>query len=134
MLPEHLEEWEKIHREIPQNTVILVNFGWSSKYNNRTMYYGNAEPPYQFPGISAAAAEWIINTKKVLGVGVDTPSTDCGKSTTYPTHRILSANNIFGLENVDLENKNLPSRDFDLIILPVKIKNGSGGPCRIVAV
>lgn len=76
----------------------------------------------------------MANSGKILGVGVDTPSTDAGNSTSFSTHAILSAANIFGLENVALHDANLPAKGFNLIVLPLKIKGGSGGPCRIVAI
>ena len=39
-------------------------------------------------------------SRSVVGVGVDTPSTDFGQSRSFETHQILAAENIWGLENV----------------------------------
>ena len=58
---------------------------------------------------------------------------DYGRSSDFPTHRILCEANIYGLENVaNLEQ--LPADGATLIALPIKVKGGSGGPVRIVAI
>jgi kynurenine formamidase len=45
---------------------------------------------------------------------------------------MLAKNNIPILENVANLNE-LPSKGFTIIALPMKIKGGSGGPARIIA-
>jgi len=71
--------------------------------------------------------------RKVSGVGIDTASVDYGQSKDFQTHRILYAQNIYGLENVANLDR-LPPTGALLIALPMKIKGGTGGPVRIVAV
>jgi kynurenine formamidase len=64
---------------------------------------------------------------------LDTPSIDYGQSTLFESHRILSDKNIPAFENVaSLET--LPTKGFLVIALPMKIKGGSGGPLRIIAI
>lgn len=136
LLPEHLETWVKEHGEVPENAIVLIDFGWSCKYqsSNRSSYFGAQSPPYSFPGISASAAEWIVKSGRVRGVGVDTASLDYGKSELFDVHKLIATAGLFGLENVDLCNKNLPAKGFDLIALPMKTGEGTGAPVRIVAV
>jgi len=66
-------------------------------------------------------------------VGIDTPSIDYGQSTLFETHVALMTNNIPAFENVANLDK-LPATGFQVIALPIKIKGGSGGPLRIIAV
>jgi kynurenine formamidase len=66
-------------------------------------------------------------------IGLDTASIDHGQSTLFESHRALFAKNIPALENVANLDK-LPTKGFLVIALPMKIKRGSGGPLRIVAV
>jgi kynurenine formamidase len=66
-------------------------------------------------------------------VGIDTPSIDYGQSTTYPTHQVLFAANIPAFENVANLDQ-LPEIGSYVVALPMKIRRGSGGPLRIVAV
>ena len=49
------------------------------------------------------------------------------------THRILSAANIYGLENL-AELERLPAKGATLIALPMKIGGGTGGPTRVIAI
>ena len=65
-------------------------------------------------------------------VGIDTPSIDYGKSTNFGVHRRLFAANIPAFENV-AHVEQLPATGAYVIALPIKIKGGSGGPLRIVA-
>lgn len=88
---------------------------------------------FHFPGLSEEVAEWIVHSGRVFGVGSDTPSIDAGQSKDFKAHQVLSKNNIYILENVALNGTDLPEKDFNLFALPMKIRYGTGAPCRIVA-
>ncbi|XP_022184520.2 kynurenine formamidase [Nilaparvata lugens] len=130
----HLEEWEQMHGNITTTTVILINFGWASKWTNKTLYFGYSRYQCHFPKISKEAAEWIANNENIVGVGVDTASVDYGPNDDYKVHKVLSRANIFNLENVNLNNVDLPARGFSLIIMPMKLSEGVAAPCRIIAI
>lgn len=132
---DHLKKWEHDNDPLPHRSVILVNFGWAHKFGNRQLYYNNdtQRSLLSFPGLSKEAAQWIVDSKKVFGVGVDSPSVDAGSSTSFDVHKILSKANIYNLENVALNGTTLPSKGFKLIMQPIKIIGGTGGPCRILA-
>ncbi|XP_050539565.1 isatin hydrolase-like [Daktulosphaira vitifoliae] len=130
----HLIEWEKTYGLIPNRSVILINFGWSHNFGNRLKYYSSENSNMRFPGLSSEAAQWIIDTGRVYGVGVDCPSVDPGNSKTLSFHRIISKANIYNLENVALNGTSLPPKGFKLIIQPIKLLDGTGGPCRILAI
>ncbi|KAE9531964.1 hypothetical protein AGLY_010166 [Aphis glycines] len=130
---DHLKAWEQANGPLPNRSVILVNFGWAHKFGDRQSYYSGLHEPYRFPGLSEDAAQWIVDSGKVYGVGVDGPSVDPGQSTTYSVHGILSKANLYNLENVALNGTTLPPRGFKLVIQPVKIDGGTGGPVRILA-
>lgn len=56
-------------------------------------------------GINVGAAQIFSGLeretlRRVVGVGLDTPSLDHGASTHFPTHVELAEANIFGLENL----------------------------------
>jgi kynurenine formamidase len=85
-----------------------------------------------FPGVSSEAARLFVE-RRVDGVGIDTASLDHGPSTDFRTHRILNGAGIYGLENL-ASLDGLPATGATLIALPVKIRNGTGGPVRVIAV
>lgn len=132
-----LENWEKTNGAIPEKCIVLFKTGYGAFYPDRLRYFGTAKkgaeaiPELHFPGISAEAATWMRD-KKVKAVGLDTPSLDFGQSKDFMAHRILLAANIPGFENVAGLEK-LPAKDFSVLALPMKIREGSGAPLRIVA-
>ena len=133
-----LEAWERDHTPIPEGTVVLIRTGWGSRWPDRARYLGTTKtgaaalPELHFPGIHPDAARWLV-ARKVRAVGIDTPSIDYGQSTTFETHQILFAADIPAFENL-AHLSAVPATGAFVIALPMKIRGGSGGPLRIVAV
>ena len=129
--------WEAANGLIPPRAIVLFRSGWSKRWPDAQGYLGTAErgaeavPKLHFPGISEAAARWLV-AREVSAVGIDTASVDHGQSTDFMAHRVLYEANIPGFENVarlDL----LPARGAWVVALPMKIRGGSGAPLRIAA-
>ena len=85
-----------------------------------------------FPGLHPEAAKWLAQNRSVRAVGIDTASIDFGQSTHFQSHVSLFEKNIPALENVANLGE-LPETGFVVLALPMKIRGGSGGPVRIVA-
>src|SRR5881296_719304 len=138
IVPADLEAWERAHARIPERAIVLFRTGWGSRWPDRARYLGTtktgpaAVAELHFPGIHPDAARWLV-THKVRAVGIDTPSIDYGQSTTFDTHQILFAADIPAFENV-AHLSTVPATGAFVIALPMKIRGGSGGPLRIVAV
>ena len=130
--------WEKKHGT-KLNGIILLRTGFGKFWPDRTKYLGTEERGAQavtklhFPGLHPDAAKWLVTNRSLKAVGLDTASIDYGQSTLFQSHVTLFEKNIPALENVANLDQ-LPERDFTVIALPMKIKGGSGGPVRIVAV
>jgi kynurenine formamidase len=86
-----------------------------------------------FPGLDPDAARWLVEERSIDAVGLDTPSIDRGQSQLFESHRILFAANVPAFENVARLDE-LPGAGFTVVALPMKIRGGSGGPLRIIAV
>ena len=133
-----LEEWERAHGRIPDETIVLVRTGWSSRWPDKARYLGTTKTGTEgvaelhFPGIDSSAARWLAVERRVRAVGIDTPSIDYGQSKTFDTHVTLLGRNIPAFENVAALERLPPTGAF-IVALPMKIKGGSGGPLRIVA-
>jgi kynurenine formamidase len=131
-----VEAWERQHGTIRKGSIVLFRTGWGKFWPDKKRYLGSDvagdTANLHFPGIATAAAQLLVK-RGVYGVGIDTASNDHGQSKTFETHRILAAENIYGIENVaNLER--LPATGATLIVAPIKIENGTGGPARIVAI
>jgi kynurenine formamidase len=112
--------------------------GWGRYYPDKSKYLGTerqgeaAVRELHFPGLAPAAADWLVNNRKISAIGLDTASIDRGQSQFFECHRILFKAGILVLENVANMDQ-LPPKGFELIALPMKIEGGSGAPVRIVA-
>ncbi|XP_064077723.1 isatin hydrolase-like [Macrobrachium nipponense] len=132
--------WLDEHGPLPNGVIVFVRTGWASRYSNKTAYFGtdkNDTTKLVFPGISKGAAQLLVSHEavsgnKVVGVGLDTPSLDYGKSQDFETHQTLMRANVYGLENVANLDR-LPTKGFNVIVMPIKLRGGSGGPARILA-
>ena len=133
------ENWEKRNGKIPAGTIVLLRTGFGKFYPDRKKYLGTEErgaeavAKLHFPGLDPAAARWITTNRSIKAIGLDTASIDYGQSTLFESHRALFEKNVPAFENVaNLDH--LPAKGFSVIALPMKIKGGSGGPLRIIAV
>jgi kynurenine formamidase len=131
--------WERRHGRIPAGAIVLLRTGFGKFYPDRKKYLGTdqrgagAVASLHFPGLAPEAARWLTKNRKINAIGLDTASIDYGQSKLFESHRTLFAQNIPAFENVaNLDD--LPVSGFQVIALPMKIKGGSGGPLRIVAV
>lgn len=130
---EHIETWERKHGKIPSGAVVLLNTGWGRFWDNVPRYQNrDVQGRMHFPGYSAEAAEFLVNERDAKGLGIDTLSIDYGLSRDFAVHHLVNRAGRYGLENVARLNE-LPPRGFWLIIAPIKIQTGSGGPARIFA-
>lgn len=134
-----LKEWESEQgQEIPSESIVLLETGYSSFYPNKKKYLGTdkkgaeAAKLLHFPGLSPEAAQWLVSNRDIHAIGIDTPSIDYGQSYEFKSHVILLGENIPVFENLTNLNK-LPLIGFDIVALPMKIKGGSGAPLRVVA-
>ena len=134
-----IENWEKQNGRIPEGTIVLLRTGFGKFYPDRKKYLGTEErgaeavAKLHFPGLDPAAARWITQNRSIKAIGLDTASIDYGQSQLFESHRTLFEKNIPAFENVANLDQ-LPVKGFSVIALPMKIKGGSGGPLRIIAI
>jgi kynurenine formamidase len=127
-----VEEWEKRHGRIPEGAITLLRTGWSARWPDAQKYRNqDAKGQMHFPGYSVDAVKLLIE-RNVSGLGCDTPSTDYGASTDFAVHHLALGSGLFHLENLaDLSD--LPEAGAFLIVAPIKLEGGSGGPVRVFA-
>ena len=128
---------EQKHGRISNGSILLVRTGWGKLWPDKQKYMGTAKAGdvanLHFPGFSREAAEFLVKQRSLNGLGIDTASIDYGQSKDFIVHRIVYGAGLFGLENVANLDK-LPVTGATLIALPMKIKGGTGGPVRIIAI
>ena len=69
--------------------------------------------------------------KNIVGIGIDTLSPD-GSNMSFPVHHKILGAGKYIIENLCHLEK-LPAVGARVMALPLKIKNGSEAPCRVIA-
>lgn len=133
-----LKQWEIQHGQIPKGSAVLMNTGFAEFWPDQEQYMGTTKrgpeaiAELHFPGFSESAARFLATERGVAAVGLDTPSIDYGQSKDFIAHQILYSQNIIGFENIASMSE-LPATGAWIVALPMKIRDGSGGPLRIIA-
>jgi kynurenine formamidase len=118
---------------ISARSFVLVRTGWSKRWSNPQAYLNaDAKKVLHFPGVSVEAARFLLKERKVLGIGIDTPSVDPGTSTDFAEHHVLLQAGMVNLENLD-HLEALPARGAYLFAAALPIKGGTGAPARVFA-
>jgi kynurenine formamidase len=130
----HIEAWEAQHGPIPARSWVLFRTDWSKRDGDA--YTNRREDGAHTPGPSAEAVRYMVETRDVIGLGVETIGTDAGQAhfltPPHPAHMLLHGAGRYGLQclrNLD----QLPPIGAVIIAAPLKIKGGSGSPLRVLA-
>lgn len=125
--PDVVERFEKVHGKIQPNSFVIFYTGWDTYWSNPTQYRNDLH----FPSVHEDTAN-ILLERDVAGIGIDTLSPDAG-GIDYPVHRVILGAGKYLVENV-ANAKNLPPIGAKIMIMPMKIKEGTEAPIRIAAI
>lgn len=123
--------WETKHGAVPAGAMVFFATGWDARWPDRARYMNERDGIKHFPGIAPDAARYLRD-HRIAGMGIDTPSVDYGPSTTFETHGITNPAGIFHIESA-ANLTQLPATGFTVVVAPIKIAGGSGGPTRVFA-
>ena len=128
-----IANWEKQNGQIPENSVIILRTGWSEKWDSQKQYRNpDGQDVMHFPGYSLDAAKFLVESRRAIGLGIDTLSVDNGPSKDFPVHHYTATKSVYHLENV-ADVWRVPATGALVLVAPAKIEGGSGGPVRILA-
>jgi len=125
--------WEKSYGVIPNGAIVMARTGWDARWNSAKDYRdADANGVMHFPGYSVEAARFLVEERKIVGIGIDTLSIDSGPSQNFAVHHYTLAHSVYQLENV--ANLGLvPEHGATAVVAPMKLEGGSGAPVRILA-
>jgi kynurenine formamidase len=130
--PEDIASWEQANGQVPPGAVVMARTGWSARWASMQQYRNaDAKGVKHFPGFAVDTVKFLVEARKIAGLGIDTLSVDYGPSDRYLVHRYTAPHNVYQLENVALEGA--PAAGAIVVVAPAKLEGGSGGPVRIYA-
>ncbi len=121
-----IKKFESKFGAIPENSFVLFYTGWSKHWNDREKYHNN----HIFPSLDISSAKILVE-RKIVGLGTDTLSCDRGDNG-FPVHGIVLGAGKYLVENIANADK-LPPLGSKICVLPVKIKDGTEAPIRLIA-
>ncbi len=132
--PEFIRTWEKDYGEIPAGCWVLMRSDWSKRRGGA--YLNMRSDGAHSPGPSGDAVKFLIEERDILGFGTETVGTDAGQAAhltpPYPAHYLFHGAGKYGLQCLNHLDR-LPPTGAILICPPLKIRNGSGSPLRVLA-
>lgn len=131
--PDDLERFERRYGRIPRHAVVAMYSGWEARAGSVEAYRNtDATGTMRFPGFGKDAVDWLLERRRIRGIGVDTMSLDNGSSSSFDVHLTVLGADRYGVEN--LRNlKQIPARGATLVLGLIPWREGSGGPCRAFA-
>ncbi|HXJ66609.1 MAG TPA: cyclase family protein [Actinomycetota bacterium] len=131
-----VKAFERLHGPLPQGGWLLYRTGWDARAHDQAAFLNANDTGPHTPGISIDCAKWLAEEAPIVGVGVETVGTDAGAAHSFdppfPCHSFLLGANKYGLTQLANLSR-LPPTGAVLIVAPLKIVNGSGSPCRALA-
>ncbi len=124
--PSAIEKFEKSQGKIPNHSLVIFNTGWANYWGTPKKYHNN----HKFPSVHVSTAELLLQ-RGIVGIGTDTLSCDKG-DTGFPVHRAILGADKYLIENIANPNL-LPATGAKVLVLPMKIKDGTEAPIRLIA-
>jgi kynurenine formamidase len=124
--------FEARHGVVPEGSVVLIATGWDRFWSDHGRYMNDRDGVKHFPGLSVEAVTYLAKERRVAGIGIDTPSIDYGPSTAFEAHKVSMGLGVYHIENA-AHLTPLPETGFMVVVAPIDIAGGSGGPTRLFA-
>jgi kynurenine formamidase len=135
LTPAHVEAWEKKHGRVDAGSWVLMRTDWS-KRRAPAAFLNMTDTGAHVPGPHPDLVPFLARERDVIGWGSEGVGTDAGQAfrfdPPFPCHSIMHGSNKFGLASLTNLDQ-LPPKGAILITPPLKIVNGSGSPCRVLA-
>lgn len=130
---QQIEAWEAKHQKIPSNALVILYTGWQEKWHHPTQFFNQDEQgKMHFPGFGGEATQFLIEHRRISGVGIDTHGVDPGCNETFTINQLILKNSGFVLENLN-NLEQLPATGITLMIGIIRLKDGSGSPVSVLA-
>jgi kynurenine formamidase len=126
-----LEAFETAHGRIPDGAIAVMWTGFQDRWDDPGAYFNrDASGGLHYPGFGVSATSWLIERRRIGGLGIDTLGVDPGLDTEFRINRMLLHERRIHLENLaGLEE--MPPNGGWVVVGGVRNQNGSGGPATV---
>ena len=129
-----VKAWEAEHGHIPAGSWVFLRTDWSKRtggaYSNLTADGAHT------PGPDPELMRYLVFERDILGLGTETIGTDAGQAShfdpPFPAHHYLHGAGKYGLQCLTCLDE-LPPTGAVVFAAPLKIRDGSGSPLRVIA-
>ena len=132
---DHIRSWETEHGRIEAGSWVLMRTDWSRR-RTAADFLNIKDDGAHVPGPHPELIPFLAKERDVIGWGSEGVGTDAGQAfrfdPPFPCHTIMHGSNKFGLASLTNLDQ-LPPKGAILVTPPLKIVNGSGSPCRVLA-
>jgi kynurenine formamidase len=122
---EDVTDFESKYGLIAKGSCVMVKTGWSKFWHTPSKYHNN----HVFPSVFSEVAELLVE-RGVSAIGIDTLSPDRPEDG-FKVHKLFLGADKIIIENVANLDSRPPTGSF-VMVLPIKIKDGTEAPVRLV--
>lgn len=119
------EEVKKYADVVKKGHIVIIKTGWYEKFNTET--YLN------HPYISGEAAKELV-AMGISIVAVDLLNVDPTKWECWEAHPEFLSNDVLIVENLNNTAKLMNKHEYDVYLMPLKVKDSDGAPIRAFAI
>ncbi|HJT00132.1 MAG TPA: cyclase family protein [Terriglobales bacterium] len=128
-----IANWEQAHGQIPQGAVVMARTGWAERWNSPRAYRNeDSRGRAHFPGFSLQAAQFLVQGRNVVGLGIDTASISAGNSASSPVRTFTLSHSVYQLQNI-ANLAQAPASGGLVLVAPAKLQGSSSAPARVLA-
>lgn len=119
---------EQMLKQIHISKRMIFKFGWGK-------YWGSKKYYQDYPFFTKDAAKYLVSNGTEL-IGLDSPSPDDSRNklsgpNDSPIHKIFLKKGVVLVEYLASLEKLKDYKNWNIIVLPLKIKSGDGAPARV---
>lgn len=128
-----IANWEQAHGQIPLGAVVVVRTGWGSRWPSAREYRNRDDHGVShFPGFSLQAVRFLVQGRKVVGLGTDTASIDPGNVSDSPASDYALSHSVYQIDNL-ANLAQAPQTGGLALVAPAKLQGRSQAPTRVLA-
>jgi kynurenine formamidase len=128
-----IANWEQAHGQIPQGAVVMARTGWAERWNSPRAYRNeDSRGRAHFPGFSLQAAQFLVQGRNVVGLGIDTASIAARDAAGSPVRSFTLSHSVYQLQNI-ANLAQAPAAGGLVLVAPAKLQGSASAPARVLA-